>query len=817
MLDIFDGGGLEIFDNIFAVPVTYNDDVPIYLGTDKDIVTLNRSTILNANTALTGVLIGTPVAQAIAANSFMLSDVTASGDLAFYVNKGSHSQMVFWADGSSGDTAIMAATGQSVDVYIAGAKEYDIAAGAFTAGADTNGIDLKFFGDVTNSSLFWDASGEVLVIDQGATSTNVIQLLSTGLVAHGATTLAPTNAWGFIKKLEDNGGLRLAGFKGGASALGALVLQGYLGTDVDTTKSTAGRGIIEIQAYQLTGTGVDNVVANGNVLAVRGWTGGTSSTLLIIDINGNVHATDFIAGMGEGGSVALTGGNLRAPDLAAGTNQAGADLTISAGKGTGTGDVGQLIFQTPRVGSSGVTVQTLTTLVTMDEATITAGADTSGADLKIFGDITASYIQWDASEELLTIDQGATVTKALNFAATGVLATALTTATTPDVATADWGVFGELATTGGLKLLALGTDAAQTTNMVFESWGGTADTTKTTAGRALVEIYVTEHNGANAIANVTANGNVFGVRARVGGADVMLLSVDEDGDVLTNGGITTGSNILSPNNTPLQFKSAAGAARNILVLNNNNHVYFTNQDGYIVLQTLGASALTTRVQFTSGANVSAIEWQNSYHTGLKFGLAGTATGSFRVEGATSGAVTVTVGAVAGTWTMTLPAAVGAAGYFLVDAAGNGVTSWSNLLPAITGLPADGVIQTSTGANEYFALEAYNSTAGNRTGMLAIGVQNNTAAGARIGFFGVTPAVKPSAYTQTYTTADKTIANPTCVSMGDLVATTGGWGASSEANFDKITAAVDQIIADNLDLRQGLTALIDDLQTLGLVG
>jgi len=102
-------------------------------------------------------------------------------------------------------------------------------------------------------------------------------------------------------------------------------------------------------------------------------------------------------------------------------------------------------------------------------------------------------------------------------------------------------------------------------------------------------------------------------------------------------------------------------------------------------------------------------------------------------------------------------------------------------------------------------------------MEAIRIANNTAVTAKIGFFGTAPADQPSAYTQTYATADKTIANPTCATMGDLGATQNtGWGASSEANFDKITTAIDQIIADNLDVRQGLNALIDDLQELGLV-
>lgn len=61
---------------------------------------------------------------------------------------------------------------------------------------------------------------------------------------------------------------------------------------------------------------------------------------------------------------------------------------------------------------------------------------------------------------------------------------------------------------------------------------------------------------------------------------------------------------------------------------------------------------------------------------VRTGLAGTATGSFVMSGVTSGVVTLTVAAAAGTWTMQLPAAVGAAGQQLTDAAGDGITSWA---------------------------------------------------------------------------------------------------------------------------------------------
>jgi len=77
------------------------DDVLFSLGNDKDQVILNRSTVLNANTALSGVLIGTPVGQALAANSLIISNVTANGDIAMYGNLGGNSQQFFFYDTSA--------------------------------------------------------------------------------------------------------------------------------------------------------------------------------------------------------------------------------------------------------------------------------------------------------------------------------------------------------------------------------------------------------------------------------------------------------------------------------------------------------------------------------------------------------------------------------------------------------------------------------------------------------------------------------------------------------------------------------------------
>jgi hypothetical protein len=84
-----------------AILLSGGDNVYLPFGADNDVVMGLRTAVLNANTALANVLIGTPVAQALAANSFILSNVTASGDIAFYGNLGGHSQQFLLYDTSA--------------------------------------------------------------------------------------------------------------------------------------------------------------------------------------------------------------------------------------------------------------------------------------------------------------------------------------------------------------------------------------------------------------------------------------------------------------------------------------------------------------------------------------------------------------------------------------------------------------------------------------------------------------------------------------------------------------------------------------------
>ena len=86
------------------------------------------------------------------------------------------------------------------------------------------------------------------------------------------------------------------------------------------------------------------------------------------------------------------------------------------------------------------------------------------------------------------------------------------------------------------------------------------------------------------------------------------------------------------------------------------------------------------------------------------------------------------------------------------------------------------------------------------------------------FWAGTPAARPSAYTQTYTTADKTHAARTAaavVTSPAVTSTPAGWAAISQA--DAIITNLNALRVDQLDTAQLVNSIVDDLQALGLVG
>lgn len=100
----------------------------------------------------------------------------------------------------------------------------------------------------------------------------------------------------------------------------------------------------------------------------------------------------------------------------------------------------------------------------------------------------------------------------------------------------------------------------------------------------------------------------------------------------------------------------------------------------------------------------------------------------------------------------------------------------------------------------------------------------------IGFFGTAAVAQPSAYTQTYSTADKTHANLTSATLTDSSGgstddTVSEVTDQSETtdnsvindNFAEVTEEINALRVDLTDLKQLVNSIIDDLQALGLVG
>lgn len=205
-----------------------------------------------------------------------------------------------------------------------------------------------------------------LVVHNASNATGSLIFKNSG-VAHGMTDQAETDTFSKLGMLNSTaGGLQIVGLREASSVGNAVEISGILGSNShDTGKLASDRAAVGIWAAQ---AGTNDITANGNILMVSTW---QSGAVLFVDREGDVHANgQFVAGLGDGETTARTGTTVRAPNVAAGGagNIAGADLTIAAGLGTGTGDEGTIIFQLPILAAAGDNLQTIATRLTLDMA-----------------------------------------------------------------------------------------------------------------------------------------------------------------------------------------------------------------------------------------------------------------------------------------------------------------------------------------------------------------------------------------------------------------------------------------------------------------
>ena len=98
--------------------------------------------------------------------------------------------------------------------------------------------------------------------------------------------------------------------------------------------------------------------------------------------------------------------------------------------------------------------------------------------------------------------------------------------------TDDYFIIQKTLTTGGVELVSFANDAAGSTTFNIVTHGGTATTTDVTSSNGLINMFASEHNGSNALANNQTNGNLLSVAGWVGGAAVThLLLKGDDGEL----------------------------------------------------------------------------------------------------------------------------------------------------------------------------------------------------------------------------------------------------------------------------------------------
>lgn len=252
------------------------DDVLFRMGIDADVVVAHRSTALLADTALTNVLIGTPVSEALAANSFIGSNITASGDIAFYVNRGGNSEQFLFMDSSAGVLYLMANFGGIMLGLAADPPAPDNAmvhiwnatAGVVTAPTDAllviennAALSLTFLRPAGNSGGIKVASptaanfGALLYDDLVADEWSIwvangrrIQIGTSTVAFQQATTISTTT-----------GNITISAASGvlirGADNVATAVLLGDAGADyitIDTRETTSGVQSVNIAGHQPT-------------------------------------------------------------------------------------------------------------------------------------------------------------------------------------------------------------------------------------------------------------------------------------------------------------------------------------------------------------------------------------------------------------------------------------------------------------------------------------------------------------------------------------------------------------------------------------
>lgn len=212
------------------------DDTILGFGTDSDGAVVQRSTILGANTALTGVIVGTPVTPAVAANSLIVANVTADGDILLVTQTGGNSHAAMWVDASAAITRFYSGAGVEI-------LKLDSAAITMTGALSLAGTFRRsgagFFGfgageAVTIATGVATVTKPYVILDaEGAGTTDQLDSITYTGVAAGDLLLLIPNATDTIT--VDDANINLGAATRALAPGGSLLLR-YDGTEAQWTE-----------------------------------------------------------------------------------------------------------------------------------------------------------------------------------------------------------------------------------------------------------------------------------------------------------------------------------------------------------------------------------------------------------------------------------------------------------------------------------------------------------------------------------------------------------------------------------------------------
>ena len=136
----------------------------------------------------------------------------------------------------------------------------------------------------------------------------------------------------------------------------------------------------------------------------------------------------------------------------------------------------------------------------------------------------------------LTVNQLAADDQAFTLKSSDIVTALTTVPVTFDVETDDYIAIGKRhATEGGTVVASMAISSGSRPVYQIETYGDGANTGKDTTAEGIVNWILRDHNGANALADIGADSNLFAIQARIGGSVTTRLLLDEDSELYVEG------------------------------------------------------------------------------------------------------------------------------------------------------------------------------------------------------------------------------------------------------------------------------------------